>query len=221
MAAAALPAADVLGVDVAVGTVESAAHAVIARALSGEGGHAVLCNVHVLMTARKHRELLAALHRAWAVFPDGAPVAWMQRRLGCPEAERVGGPDLMPAVLDRGRERGLRHAFVGSTQDVLDRLVATMEGRYPGVEIVLALAPAPGAEDDPATLAAVRAASPHVVWVALGAPKQELWMARTAAALTPALLVGVGAAFDFHAGTKARAPGWMQQAGLEWLHRLA
>lgn len=220
MPEAALPSCDVLGVRCFVGDIASAADAAIERALSGAGGYGVLCNVHVLMTARREPEVMAALEGAWTVFPDGAPVAWFQRRAGMRAAERIGGPDLMPAVLDRGRAHGIRHALFGSTPDVVVALAERLRERFPGVEIVATHAPATGEEDDESELARVVAARPHVVWCALGAPKQELWMARCASALAPAIVLGVGAAFDFHAGAKDRAPTWVQRAGLEWLHRL-
>ena len=124
----------------------------------------------------------------------------------------------MAAVVDRGRPQGLRHFFFGSTEPVLARLTSALEVRYPGVEISGAIAPnfGPVAELTPPD----GAGPTHVVWCGLGAPKQELWMQRWAETLAPALVVGVGAAFDFLAGTKKRAPSWMQRSGLEWLHRL-
>ena len=126
-----LPTCDVLGVAITVGTVESAADAVVERALSRGGGYGVLCNVHVLITACREPDVMDAVRGAWAVFPDGAPVAWMQRREGRAEAGRIGGPDLMPAVVDRGRAHGLRHAFVGSTPDVVGRLTQNLAERFP------------------------------------------------------------------------------------------
>jgi N-acetylglucosaminyldiphosphoundecaprenol N-acetyl-beta-D-mannosaminyltransferase len=136
-------------------------------------------------------------------------------------ARRIAGPDLFAAVLDAGREANLRHFLFGSTPEVIAALSERIRSRFPGIEIAGTLAPQPGEERSAACVESIRAAEPHVVWVALGAPKQEVWMADHVAALAPALLVGVGAAFDFHAGTKSRAPGWMQTRGLEWLHRLA
>lgn len=216
-----LATCDVLGVDVVVGTFESAADAVVARALSGQGGYAVLCNVHVLMTARRNPAVMETVRGAWAVFPDGAPIAWMQRREGEAMAQRVGGPDLMPAVVDRGRRHGLRHGFVGSTPEVVTRLTRNLLAVFPGADVVLQSAPAPGDEEDPSLLERIRSSGCHVVWLALGAPKQECWMRRQATGGTMPLTVGVGAAFDFHAGTKQRAPQWVRRAGLEWAHRVA
>lgn len=216
-----LPTCDVLGVSCVVADVGSATEAVIARALSGDGGYAVLCNAHVLTTARRESAVMGALDAAWAVFPDGAPIAWAQRRLGHAAASRVGGPDLMADVLAQGRSHGLRHALFGSTPLVVQALAQRMENSLPGLDIVDAYAPAQGEEESGSLLERIAATRPHVVWCALGAPKQELWMARRAAELAPSLVLGVGAAFDFHAGHKQRAPLWMQHAGLEWLHRLA
>jgi N-acetylglucosaminyldiphosphoundecaprenol N-acetyl-beta-D-mannosaminyltransferase len=216
------PRVRLMGVETFVGDVDTVAETVIRRALAGEGGHVVLCNVHVLMTATRDPEVHRALEDAWLVLPDGAPVAWLQRRLGADAARRVGGPDLMPVVLDRGRDVGLRHAFVGSTRGTLDALTGRLQARYPGITIAGTVAPPFGSpsswsED---VIASVSSWRPHIVWLALGAPKQELWMSEHAAALAPSLVLGVGAAFDFHAEVCARAPRWMQHAGLEWLHRL-
>ena len=208
------------GVNCFVGSLDSAASAIVERAFSGGGGYAVLANTHVLTTAQRSLPLLAALEAAWMVFPDGAPVAWLQRRTGADGAFRIAGPDLMPAVLARGRKVGLRHFLFGSTPIVLRLLETRLKQEVSGVEIVGSCAPEPGEEHSPEVLAKIRSARPHVVWVALGAPRQELWMHRHVRALEPAVALGVGAAFDFHAGTKTRAPRWLQNAGLEWLHRL-
>lgn len=203
------------------GELGDAVDAVVRRGLSGDGGYACLANVHVAVTTERDEQVRHALASAWRVFPDGTPIAWLRRRGGASCARRIPGPDLFAATLDRGRAVGLRHYLFGSTPSVLAALEQRIRERFPGIEIAGAQAPPPGAERSAARLEALRGAEPHVVWVALGAPKQELWMADHASALAPALLVGVGAAFDFHAGMKARAPRWMQDVGLEWLHRLA
>jgi N-acetylglucosaminyldiphosphoundecaprenol N-acetyl-beta-D-mannosaminyltransferase len=211
----------VLDIDCFVGDVDSAAQAVIERAASGLGGYACLANVHVMATARRIASLREALEIAWAVFPDGAPIAWLQRRIGAVAARRVAGPDLMLAVFDRGRQVGIRHFLFGSTPAVVADLESHLSERYPGVEIAGTYSPANGQEDTGEALAGVRAAEAHIVWVALGAPKQEVWARTHAPSLAPSLVLPVGAAFDFNAHTKPRAPLWMQRSGLEWLHRLA
>lgn len=210
----------IFGVDCFVGDLDGAVDTVVQRAASRRGGRIVLANAHVLVTSLRHQQLKDALDSAWTVFPDGAPVAWLERRAGAVNAQRIAGPDLMPTVLDRGRQYGLRHVLLGSTRAVLNRLETNFEREFPGVAIVDAIAPAPGEEHSLAVLERIGAADPHIVWVALGAPKQELWTKRHASYFTSSLLAPVGAAFDFNAGTKPRAPEWMQRHGLEWLHRL-
>lgn len=212
--------AEALAVPCFAGSAANAADLVVARALSGEGGYAVLCNVHVLTTAQRDLDLRAALEQAWAVFPDGAPVAWLLRRSGAPNAGRITGMELMSAVIAHGIAHGLRHYFVGSTPEVLAKLERNLPERFPGVRLVGSAGPFGDRAALDSVVAQICESEPHVVWCAFGAPKQELWMHRNVAALAPALTLGVGAAFDFHAGTKKRAPVWMQRAGLEWLHRL-
>jgi N-acetylglucosaminyldiphosphoundecaprenol N-acetyl-beta-D-mannosaminyltransferase len=208
----------VLGIDCFAGEPHEAASLVVDRARSGRGGYVSLMNVHVAMSASRDCSVRAALRDAWRVFPDGAPISWLERRRGATRAERVAGPDLMLSVL---RRAGLRHFLFGSTPGVLTRLEQRLPALVPGLRVAGSLAPPPGAEHEPVVIEGIRKAKPDVVWVALGAPKQELWARRHTAALHPALVVGVGAAFDFHAGAKRRAPQWMQRSGLEWLHRLA
>ena len=199
---------------------DSATHAVVERAVLGGGGYACFCNVHVLTFALRDPLLHAALAQAWKRYPDGAPVAWLQRRLASASAERIGGPDLMPRVVDVGRRHELRHFFLGSTAQVVARLQSTLEDAFPGAKIVGSDSPPYGVSDFTQTLEAICAAEAQVVWCALGAPKQEIWMQRHAGDVGGAVVLGVGAAFDFLAGTKTRAPRWMQGYGLEWLHRL-
>jgi N-acetylglucosaminyldiphosphoundecaprenol N-acetyl-beta-D-mannosaminyltransferase len=126
----------------------------------------------------------------------------------------------MSAVIERGIACGLRHYLVGSTPEVLAKLERNLFERFPGVRLVGSAGPFGNQAALDSVVAQIRETEPHVVWCAFGAPKQELWMHRNVAALAPALTLGVGAAFDFHAGTKKRASVWMQRAGLEWLQRL-
>jgi N-acetylglucosaminyldiphosphoundecaprenol N-acetyl-beta-D-mannosaminyltransferase len=205
------------------GTVDGAAALVIERARAKQGGYVCLCNVHVMSLARADEGFRKVLRDAWLRLPDGAPVAWLQRRLGSPVAERVGGPDLMARVVELGLGSGMRHFFLGSTPAVLSDLERRLRAAAPGLRVAGRLSP-PFEPLTPATQGAIErvlaSAAPDVVWVGLGAPKQENWMQALASATPTAVLVGVGAAFDFHAGTKRRAPSWMRRWGLEWLHRL-
>jgi N-acetylglucosaminyldiphosphoundecaprenol N-acetyl-beta-D-mannosaminyltransferase len=209
-----------MGVDLVAADPAAATEAIVARAAGGDGGYACFCNVHVIVTARAESSLRNALDGAWAVFADGAPVAWLQRRLGAGGARRVAGPDLMPAVIDRGCPRSIGHFLFGSTPEVLDALETNLAQRFPEARIVGSYAPPPGTELERASIARIRSTRPDVVWCGLGAPRQEIWMARFARELRPALLLGVGAAFDFQAGARSRAPAWMRDGGLEWAHRL-
>ena len=213
----------VLGIPVYTGSLEGAAALVVQRALAGEGGYACLSGAHGITLARRDPAMREALLGAWVNFPDGAPAAWRQKVGGAFHARRVPGPDLMPRVLELGQGVGLRHFLFGSTPEVLERLHVALQRRFPEARLVGRLSPdfgplAPSERED--VLDEIRTARPHLVWVGLGTPKQDLWMLRNAAALAPALCMGVGAAFDFLSGNKPRAPHWMRSSGLEWLHRM-
>jgi N-acetylglucosaminyldiphosphoundecaprenol N-acetyl-beta-D-mannosaminyltransferase len=212
----------VWGIPVLATDLPRAAEIVVTKALSGGGGYACFCNVHVLVTAQHDERLRRALEGAAVVFADGWPVAHLQRGAGASTAERIPGADLMAYVLEAGQTCGLRHFLFGSTPAVLERLQGHLLRRFPSARIVGTVAP-PIARDlpsDPTCLSEIRESQPHIVWCALGAPKQEVWMHEQAPSLAPAFVLGVGAAFDFLALTKPRAPQLMQDLGLEWLHRL-
>jgi N-acetylglucosaminyldiphosphoundecaprenol N-acetyl-beta-D-mannosaminyltransferase len=220
---ASLRPAPVLDMPCFAGDVSTAARAVVERAHARKGGYVCLCNVHVLVLAQSDAGVREALEHAWAVLPDGWPVAWLQRRTGVPDAERIAGMELLTEVFELGSEAKLRHFLFGSSPEVLARMQTQLAASFPEAEIAGGFSPPFGGLDEvdfaPA-VAAIRAASPHIVWCGLGAPKQELWMQRHARQIAPAVVLGVGAAFDFAAGTKRRAPHWAQEHGMEWLHRL-
>jgi N-acetylglucosaminyldiphosphoundecaprenol N-acetyl-beta-D-mannosaminyltransferase len=213
----------VLGTPCFVGGLAEAGRNVIERAATGRGGYVCQANAHVLVTGCRDQRVRRALDDAWVVHPDGWPVAWLARRLGMDGAERIGGGDLMSLVFDLGQASGLTHFLFGSTPAVVRELEVALLQRYPRARIVGRLSPpfSPSLEQNaPRAVATIREANADVVWCALGAPKQEMWMHRHAASVRPAVVIGVGAAFDFLAGMKSRAPGWMQRRGLEWAHRL-
>jgi N-acetylglucosaminyldiphosphoundecaprenol N-acetyl-beta-D-mannosaminyltransferase len=220
---AAVETCDVFGIEYRVSDMATATQAVIARARSGQGGYACLAGVHGVITAQHRPGLRRAMQESWANLPDGEPVAWMMRRLGAPATRRVAGPDLMPNVIAAGQEVGLRHYLFGSTPEVLQHLELQILATYPGAKIVGTMSPPfrhLSEQEEEEITATIRRSGAHIVWVGLGLPKQDEWMCRNAERLRPCLAMGVGAAFDFLAGSKRRAPGWMQRCGLEWLHRM-
>jgi N-acetylglucosaminyldiphosphoundecaprenol N-acetyl-beta-D-mannosaminyltransferase len=219
----ATPVADVFGVPFFAGKFREAADVTIERALSGDGGYACLTSAHGLMLARHHVEVRRALLGAWMNFPDGVPITWVQHSDGYGGAERVCGIDLMPLVLEIGQARGLRHFLLGSTESVLRRLQERIAVRWPAAQVVGTHSPPFGAIGDHEVLGIpeqIRRTSPHIVWVGLGAPKQDLWGEMYSRSVAPALVLGVGAAFDFVSESQRRAPRWMQHHGLEWLFRV-
>lgn len=220
---AAHPTCRTLGVDFFAGRFDQAVDLVIGRALSGQGGYACLTSIHGLTLSQRDSAVASALSEAWMNFPDGVPVTWLQHRTGALGAERVCGIDLMPHVLDRGRRFGLRHYLYGSTPVVLDALQCEIARQWPGAHVVGAESPPFGPADAESTansLDRIRRDNPQIIWVGLGAPKQDFWGQHHSRAVSPALVMGVGAAFDFVSNAKRRAPMWMQRNGLEWAHRL-
>lgn len=183
-------------------------------------------NVHTVIEARRDPELRHAFARCHLRAADGMPLVWMARNAGHP-AERLYGPDFLRAMLDRTNawvDRPCRHFFYGSTPQVLDLLATALRADYPAVEIAGLLSPpfrplAPHEEQQ--HWQQINDSRPDVLWVGLGAPRQEKWMARAHPHLNVPLIAAVGAAFDFVAGHKRQAPRWMQRHGLEWLFRLS
>jgi N-acetylglucosaminyldiphosphoundecaprenol N-acetyl-beta-D-mannosaminyltransferase len=223
---AALPSRDtrpVLGVPIDVVGWDAAVERLMAWGRERTGRAVYLCNVHVAVTASRDPALAQALQAGDLVLPDGAPVAWMQRLLGAKGQPRIDGPNLMARVCAAAERDGLPIYLLGGSPDALVALERQLAGRYPGLTIAGTFSPPYrewSAEDNQWMVAAVNDSGAGIVFVGLGCPKQELWIARHKGAVR-AVMLGVGAAFDFHAGLKPRAPAWMQNTGLEWLHRLA
>lgn len=195
------------------------------RALDGEpGAYVCLTNVHTTVESWRSPELRAAVDDAFLSVPDGMPLAWILRRRGYVEAEKVTGIEYIPMVASAGRDLGLRHFFYGGAPGVADRAGRRLEQRLPGVNVAGASSPPFGAIEGLPIGDLQRELSrtePHILWVGLGAPKQELWMRKMAGRLDVPVMIGVGAAFDYLAGTKPAAPSILRHVGLEWLFRLA
>lgn len=191
---------------------------------TGSGSHRVCtCNLHGLALGRDSPDLRKAMNDADLVVPDGMPVAWILSRSGFAGQERIDGPGLMWRCAQLAEKQGLPVGLFGSTPATLDRLQARMKEAFPGLDICIACAPPYGDEtalDAPELIGQLKAAAPALLFVGLGCPKQDLWMARNAGRLAGVML-GVGAAFDFHAGVLRRAPRILRRLGLEWAFRLA
>ncbi len=218
-----LPGADVLGARInALGWTET--FEVLSQwATHAESRYVCISNVHMVVTAHDDAPLAEAMRRADMCTPDGAPVAWMLRHLGFPGQPRISGTEVMLGYLKLAAVRREPLFLLGSTEETLAALVRELGTRMPGLFIADAYSPpfrALTEEEDAALVARINASGARTVWVSLGCPKQEKWMLAHRGRVQ-AVMFGVGAAFDFIAGTKARAPLWMQKAGLEWLHRLA
>lgn len=218
------PRARVLGVPLAIGDYGSVLDWMEAVVERGERAYVTAAAVNLVMSAREDPATEAAVLAATLAVPDGQPLVWALRALGHGGARRVYGPDLMAAHCARAARRGTPiYLYGGRTPEALELLEGRLRERFPGLAIAGGFSPpfaAPSAEEDERTAAAIDASGAEVVWVGIGQPKQELWMHRMRPRLRAPLLVGVGAAFDFHAGLVAQAPPWMQGAGLEWAYRL-
>jgi len=188
----------------------------------GESRAIVQCNVHSVVTARREPAFAAAIRSADLAAPDGWPIAWCLRRLGFADQERIGGPDLMWRCCALAAHAGLPVFLYGGGDETLARLRARLQQAFPGLRIAGCYAPpfrALSPEEDARAVAAIEHSGARIVFVALGCPKQEAWIAAHRGRIH-AVMLGVGAAFDFHAGLTPRAPRWMRDHGLEWLHRL-
>lgn len=213
----------VIGVPIDALTWDEALARISGWATAHESRYICICNAHSCVTATSNAEFLEVIRGADMAAPDGAPVAWMLRRIGFGSQERINGPDLMLKYCEQAAKRGDSIFLYGSTVATLDALSAALLSSYPGLRIAGSFAPpfrSLTREEDEAIVAQINASGAGTVWVGLGCPKQELWMAHHRGRVNAAM-IGVGAAFDYHAGTIRRAPIWMQRNGLEWLHRFA
>jgi N-acetylglucosaminyldiphosphoundecaprenol N-acetyl-beta-D-mannosaminyltransferase len=185
--------------------------------------YVVFRDVHGVIAARSNPRLDLAHKKADIVAPDGMPLVWTLRALGVGAITRLCGPDVLPAVCEYGLSRGWRHYFYGGAPGVVERLTGVLVRKYPGLQIAGTQCPPfrrLSPEENEIACSAIRAARPDFVWVGLGTPKQEVWMFEHRGQCGGAVMLGVGAAFDFHANLVRRAPIWMQRAGLEWAYRL-
>lgn len=214
---------DVLGVGISAIDMSAAVDEIASWIETGRHEYVCVTGVHGVMESQRDPELKRIHNASGLTTPDGMPMVWAGHRAGAANMTRVYGPDLMLALAQRAAANGWRSFFYGGKDGVADILVARLEARYPGFQSVGTYAPPfrPLTDDeDAAIVARINALEPDIVWVGLSTPKQERWMAAHVGRINAAALLGVGAAFDIHAGTLPQAPGWMQRRGLEWLYRL-
>lgn len=219
-----IPRLNILGVGISALTLPQAVAQICAWIEQQAREYVSVCTVHTVMECQRNATMRQAVNRAGLGTPDGMPLVWLGRRWqNQAEVGRVYGPDLMLALGEASVERGYRHYFYGGAAGTPERLAETLQQRFPGLAVAGAYSPpfrplTPAEEAE--IITRINTAKADVVWVGLGTPKQDLWMLRQRPHLTAPVLIGVGAAFDFHTGRIPQAPRWMQQRGLEWLFRL-
>ena len=185
----------------------------------------IICvrDVHGIILCQKDSLFMEIHNKADMVFADGMPIYWSAKLFGSKNIKRVTGPDFMTRMLDVSQSDEIKHFFYGSTEEVLSKLKNELTNKYPLTNIVGYYSPPfhiLSEEEEFDIVNIINSKNPDILWVGLGSPKQEKWMYHIIKRLNTKILIGVGAAFDFHAGSKKRAPKWMQSIGLEWLFRL-
>jgi N-acetylglucosaminyldiphosphoundecaprenol N-acetyl-beta-D-mannosaminyltransferase len=193
-----------------------------ARAAARESAYVCICNVHMVVTAALDPGFMKVVNGADLATPDGAPIAWALRRLGFDGQARINGPDLMWRYLKQAELSQQSVYFYGSTPETLAMLRRSLVRAFPQLHIAGMHSPpfrALTKQEDDHEIARIHHSGAHLVFVGMGCPKQEKWMAAHRGRIN-AVMIGVGAAFDYHAGVLKRAPLWWQQHGLEWLYRL-
>ncbi len=214
---------DVLGVRISALNLDKAEAAIVRMIADRAKGYVCVAPVSTVMDCQDDPAYRMIVNNADLVTPDGMPMVWLGRMAGHNDVHRTYGPDLMQQLCDHGRALGWKHFFYGGTPDVCDRLEHCLKERFPGLNVVGKFSPPfmpkpERAGDD--VIALINREKPDIIWVGLGAPKQDFWNVLNRAALEAPVLVGIGAAFDFISGAKPQAPRWMQAFGVEWLFRL-
>lgn len=201
---------------------ENAIAQIVVWGAAHESRYICICNVHSVVATTLDRELQLVVNDADMATPDGAPVAWALRQMGFPSQERINGPDLMWRYLGEAERLGQTVFFYGSTEATLSKLCGSVTSGFPGLNVAGMLSPpyrGLSQMEEESDVRTINSSGASVLFVGLGCPMQEKWMAAHRGRIN-ALMIGVGAAFDYHAGTIKRAPLWMQRYGFEWLYRL-
>lgn len=215
--------ANVLGIGVHALSLEDAVDAIASAVLSRQRGYICVASVHGIMEARRDSYLERTFREAFLVVPDGVPTVWVGRAQGL-SITRVFGPDLMLAVLQEKRLSHAKHYLYGGAPDVAKQLEQALLEKCAGLQIVGAYCPpfrSLSSAEEKEVVDEIHRVQPDIMWVGLSTPKQERFMAEYLPKLSTTLMVGVGAAFDFHTGRINDSPVWVKRMGLQWLHRLA
>jgi N-acetylglucosaminyldiphosphoundecaprenol N-acetyl-beta-D-mannosaminyltransferase len=224
-APAEVPKLDILGIPIATTDYDGAMEAMDGMVARRTPGYVCAVAVHALMVAQHDPEMRAALLGSSLTVPDGMPVMWAANMLGANLEDRVYGPELMLRYSQRCAERGHRvWLYGGRDQGSLAQLALSLRTRFPGIKIVGGYSPPfrpLTAAEEEQVVRQIEHDRPDVLWVGIGVPKQEKWMAHMRERVSVPVMAAVGAAFDFHAGRISQAPTWMQENGLEWSYRIA
>jgi N-acetylglucosaminyldiphosphoundecaprenol N-acetyl-beta-D-mannosaminyltransferase len=219
-----LPRVDILGVRISAINLGQAVGEIEAWVGHRERHYVNVCNVHTIMECQQDVRMKRLVNASGLSTPDGMPLVWLSRLHAFRNAARVYGPDLMVALCERSQTTGHRHFFYGGAPGIAERLVERLQLRFPRLQVAGTYTPPfrkVGTIEDRSILDRIDAARPDIVWVGLGTPKQDHWVADHRPLLEAPVLIAIGAAFDFHAGVLRQAPRWMQRSGLEWSFRLA
>ncbi|HEY5298482.1 MAG TPA: WecB/TagA/CpsF family glycosyltransferase [Verrucomicrobiae bacterium] len=214
---------NVLGVGISVLNLQSALNEIAEAVRARRKGYICVTGVHGVMEAQTDENFRRILNGAFLCTPDGMPMVWLGKMRGHPEMRRVYGPDLMLDVCAWSEKNPCRHFFFGGAPGVAELLAKKLQARFPKMEIAGTFTPpfrALNSEEEKNLREIVRVAQPDIFWVGLSTPKQEKFMVEFLPKLDATLMIGVGAAFDFHSGRVKQAPRWMQRSGLEWFYRL-
>lgn len=218
-----LPRVNILGVGINAITLTQAVEQISNWVETRSRQYVSVCTVHTVMECQRDSAMRQAINKAGLATPDGMPLVWLSKWKSGINVTRVYGPDLMLALCQLSVERAYTHYFYGGAPGVPELLAAKLQQRFPGLKVAGACSPpfrTLTAAEDAQFIEQINQSKADIVWAGLGTPKQDIWMASHRQQLTTPVLIGVGAAFDFHAGRIPQAPKWMQLAGLEWLFRL-
>ena len=217
-----IPTVNILGVEIAAINMNWLLRFTVKNIKEVSGDYICVSNVHTTVTSYEDEEYRNIQNGGLMAIPDGGPLSSVGRRRGAKNMSRTTGPSYMGEIYKISTQYGWKHYFYGSTQETLDKLRVELEREYPGLQIAGMYSPPFRPltnEEDQKIVEAINMAAPDFLWVGLGAPKQEKWMAAHQGRVK-GLMVGVGAGFDFFAGNIKRAPEWMQKTNLEWFYRL-